>query len=388
MKKAYTLLTVLLPILGVYASPISWFDLGTFLVIIFAIFCLFDKNAIIKISPFLGVLLVYTILTTGLNLMLPNSTKYSGEFSIIMRMVRFVVMLVVMLGIGYTTYFDFDLTMKYLRRVTLIVGAYAILQLLFFYATGLKLINVFGPTKQGIMFDSMLGEYETTYRPPSLFLEPSSVAYYVMPYLCYALFHKYIDQKDKKQSYIYAAIISVGVLCTTSGQGVLCVFALWMIWLFYYLITNKIQKGLIVAIVFIIAAFVILSNERVAYTLERIFISENGGSNAIDARYEGYEAFARLPMLFKIIGMGYGNYSEKIYYSSFADILFCTGILGCTLVLILYGVCFAKGTTYQKMIVIATLILMFGGGVYTAALLCFYLPVTFWGKVSNDRRLK
>lgn len=377
MKKAYTLLTVLLPILGVYASPISWFDLGTFLVIIFAIFCLFDKNAIIKISPFLSVLLVYTILTTGLNLMLPNSTKYSGEFSIIMRMVRFVVMLVVMLGIGYTTYFDFDLTMKYLRRVTLIVGAYAILQLLFFYTTGLKLINVFGPTKQGIMFDSMLGEYETTYRPPSLFLEPSSVAYYVMPYLCYALFHKYIDQKDKKQSYIYAAIISVGVLCTTSGQGVLCVFALWIIWLFYYLITNKIQKGLIVAIVFIIAAFVVLSNERVVFTLERIFFTDDSALSAVDARYQGYDAFGRLSTLFQIIGTGYGNYSEKIYYSSFADILFCTGIIGCILVLLLYGNIFRKGAVYQKVLVVATLLLMLGGGVYTATLLCFYLPLLF-----------
>ena len=133
MKKAYTLLTVLLPILGVYASPISWFDLGTFLVIIFAGFCLFDKRAIIKISPFLGVLLVYTIFTTVLNFILPDSTKYSADFSIIMRMARFVVMLVVMLGIGYATYFDFELTIKYLRRVTLVVGVYSILQLLFFY---------------------------------------------------------------------------------------------------------------------------------------------------------------------------------------------------------------------------------------------------------------
>ena len=99
MKKAYALLTVLLPILSVYASPISWFDLGTFLVIIFACFCLVDKDAKFKPNVILLLVLFYTILITLINLFFPESLKYSDTFSIIMGLVRFVFMITIMLHI-------------------------------------------------------------------------------------------------------------------------------------------------------------------------------------------------------------------------------------------------------------------------------------------------
>ena len=372
MKKAYTLLTVLMPILSVYASPISWFDLGTFLVIIFACFCLIDKDAKFKTNAILLLLLLYTSLITLVNLFLPGNILYSDTFSIIMRLIRFVFMLTIMIGIGFSSYFDFDLIIKYLRIVTLIVAIYAIIQLLFYYATGLKLINVFGPTKQGISFDSVLGEYEVTYRPPSLFLEPSNVAYFVMPYLCYSLFHKYADNKEAKQCYVDAIIVSIGVICTTSGQGLLCLFTLWTIWLIYYVFS---RKNAFIIIVFVLVMGMLFSNERVLYGLDRIFALDSDELSAVDARYQGYTAFGNLSMIFKLFGTGFGNYDENIYYSSFADILFCTGIIGLVFVLALYTLCFVQGKLYQKVLVFTSILLMFGGGVYTASLLCFYLPL-------------
>ena len=377
MKKAYALLTVLLPILSVYASPISWFDLGTFCVLVFAIFCLVDVNNLkFSMSKYLVWILVYTIATTGINLFIANTKLYSEELSVIMRTARFAVLLVIMLGIGYGSYFDFALIKKYLRVVTLIVAWYAVAQWLFFNVTGAKLINVFAPTKQGVEFESALSKYETTYRPPSLFLEPSSMAYYVMPYLCYTLFRPFVDKKDSKQAYIDAGSITLGVICTTSGQGMLCVLAVWAIWVLRYLFTNRAKKGVPVLIAVVIIAIAVFATERVSFAFERIFTKDVAGS-AVVARYHGYKEFMKLDSAYAIFGTGYGNYDENIYFSSFSDLLFCTGLVGFLSVLFMYLRFIRKGCFYKKALAIVSLILMAGGGIYTATLLCFYLPLFF-----------
>lgn len=375
MKKIYTFLVVSLPILAVYMSPISGLDFGTFCVLIFGGLCVLRKRAIVHSNKVLILLIVYMIAITSFAIFLSNMTKYSSEFSILVRTARFVIMIIIMIGIGLGTYLEHDLLIKYLRGITLIIAVYAILQMLFFNITGLKLINVFGPTKQGVVFESMLGEYEATYRPPSLFLEPSSVTYYVVPYLCYALFHTYINKEDKKKSFGDAIIVSGSLLCTTSGQGMIVLCGLWTAW--FLKMFKKIDiKKIFVGIPLTIAVLAALSsNSTVQYTIER-FTERNGGSiNAIDARYGGYLAYKELDVLNKVFGMGFGNYDENIYYSSIADILFCTGAIGLTLVLMLYVSLWKKGSLYQKILILATWVLMLGGGVYSATYLCFYLPI-------------
>ena len=238
MKKAYALITVLLPVLAVYSSPISGFDLGTFVVLGFGVCCIVDfflKNKWRFKVPFpLFVVMLYTVLVTVVTIIESNSMHYSSETSIIMRTARFVLMLVIMLFIATPAYFDYELMEKYLRRVTLFVSIYAMFQLLFYSVTGLKLINVFGATKQGVQFESTLDKYETTYRPPSIFLEPSSVTYYVVPYLVIALFASFsegkLGERNKRRDLIDAIIITLGVVCTTSGQGAIAIAVVWSLW--------------------------------------------------------------------------------------------------------------------------------------------------------------
>lgn len=380
MKKAYALLTVFLPVLAVYASPIPGFDLGTFIVLAFGLVCISfaNKTTQVKIPIALLLVLAYTALSMAMAIIDTESHNYSSTSSIIMRTVRFLFMLVIMLCIGAPSYFDYELIEKYLRRLTLFVAVYAVIQLIFYNITGAKLINVIAPTKIGITFDSQLSEYETTYRPPSIFIEPSSVTYYIVPYLCIALFASFSGNtfgvRNRKRDLIDAIIITIGALCTTSGQGIIVVVLAWTFWLVLSVFKRGNKKNLLLAPVIIIVVVYLYSSGALDFTLERMGINSDS-QNAIDARMGGYMAFDQLSTLSQIIGTGYGNYREDIYFTSFADIMFCTGYIGLILVVSMYLHFFVKGHTFQKVMVVSSAIIMLGGGIYTATYLCFYLPL-------------
>lgn len=375
MKRFYNLLIVFLPILSVYASPLPGFDLGTMLVVIFGIFCLIkNKKIFFKMNYDFAMIIGYTGLITILAICFSN-VRYSSDSSIVLRTVRFILLLVIMIGIGYSHYFDFKYYIKILRKVTLFVAIYAIIQWIWFNITGLKLINVIGTTKQAVEFNENLGKYETIYRPPSIFLEPSSVTYFVIPYLCYCLFNNK-DKNEMKRNIIEAVIISLGLLCTTSGQGIVALIAVWILWMVFGLFKADLNR--ILWIIPIIVVFVWISSTNIIeYSLNRVFNSGDSMS-AIDARSGGYDEYSKLSDVRKIFGVGFGNYNEEIYYSSFADILCSTGIVGLLLVVTFYLRRLIKGAEFQKILVILSFVLMSGGGIYTASLLCFYIPILIY----------
>jgi len=395
MKKAYTLITVLLPVLAIYSSPIRGFDLGTVVVLVFGVCCVLDfllrNKGRFKISVPMVIVMLYTAVITMATIVEANTVYYSSESSIIMRTARFILMLFIMLFIATPSYFDYALFEKYLRRVTLFVSIYAMVQLLFYTVTGLKLINVFGATKQGVQFESTLEQYEVTYRPPSIFIEPSNVTYYIVPYLAISLFASFSEGKlgvrDKRRDLIDAIIISLGVVCTTSGQGAVVLGVVWSLWVIISVFKKGMAKNIKFFPILGVAALYLYNSDSFQYTIGRLNTSGTELS-AIDARYAGYLAFDFLSRDTKIFGTGYGNYIEEIYYPSFADIMFCTGIVGLILVLVMYLMFFRKGCTFQKVLVILSFVVMMGGGIYTATYLCFYLPLLLFVFVDEEKRRK
>ena len=97
--------------------------------------------------------------------------------------------------------------------------------------------------------------------------------------------------------------------------------------------------------------------------------------NAVEARQGGYLLFDTLSGTYKVFGTGYGNYNDSVYYSSFAEIMFCTGYIGLVLVMLLFLGPLRKGSIFQKVLAVSCVLLMSGGGIYTASYLCLYLPL-------------
>ena len=382
--KFYTFLSVFNPMLAVYISPIPGVDLGTFLILLFMILFFLNNNRIVFRMPrSLVLLLVYTVFTTFIGI---TGIHYSEPASIFLRLFRYVLVLVVMVGFGFSNYFDEDIFVKYLHRASLIVAGYAMLQAVLYLIIGYTLPGTFGFTKMDYTPDDTLGSVSSVmdffYRPTSLFYEPSHASYFMCPYLCYLLFiNKDIKDKKVRNSAIF---LSLGILVTTSGQGLAALVTCWGIWTL-----KELKHFNLKAIFFLIIAIAIIwANFDIYRIVERVITTDDYSS--IDSRRGGYDIIKETPLYKLILGFGYGNYDPTIYYSSFAEIITCTGFIGLFLTLNMYLRVFVKGVEFQKVLVLVSFLLMAGGGIYTASYLCLYLPMLFyhkWGSNSSSHVL-
>ena len=367
----FTFLCVCQPILAVYRSPVSGFDLGTFFILLaFPFMLAFNKWRGLIAPNGIAWVLIYAFLCTFF-CFISNEHFYSSQSSVINRTLRYVILLFIIICFGMPNFFSWKKYISYLRTFSLLVSGYAILQYVMFYVLHIKLPNTFGPVKQG--GGGAVPEFilDPTYRPPSIFLEPSAAAYYLTPFLCYILFFEGLKSRRGAFS---AIVVTLGILCTTSGQGLFVLILCWGVW---YLRSMKDlnYKQLIIGV---LGLALILTYFDLSFTIDRIFTNDE--MNAIDARSGGYEMIKKLPIENMIVGNGYGNYDETVYYSSFAEIIFCTGFTGLVLVIVMYLRAFHRGNLFQKMLVLSSFILMSGGGIYTATFLCFYLPLIFFDK--------
>lgn len=370
-----------MPLLYIYRSPVPGVDWGTALVVLLSFsFLSGNRKHYSGMSSALIVLLLYSVVCTGVNLVI-GTTNYSSITSVITRVGRFVVVMVIMMGFGFSNHFVPEKYLRLLRGLTLFVAGYAMLQALVFRLSGVKLINVIGDINRDLALTSALSEYESMYRPPSIFAEPSHASYFMVPYLCYVLFCKSSsDDMMNKKLFREALFVTLGILFTTSGQGLTVLAACWGIW--FLRSAKKLNFKSI--FIFLCALVLLLYNFDFNSTINRVTKTE--GMSAVDARQQGYLLFEQLSETYKFFGTGFGNYDDHIYYSSFAEILFCTGYIGLSLVLLLFLSPLLKGQMFQKVLAVSCVLLMAGGGIYTASYLCLYLPLLVykgWDKVNS-----
>jgi len=124
------------------------------------------------------------------------------------------------------------------------------------------------------------------YRPSGFFLEPSHIFLYCFPLICLLLLLPGVDRARKRS----AAIMSVGVILSTSGMGIAVVVGLWSLYELLYrsgremtaqkrmkkLFTRKNALILIAIIAVLIVAYLTLPFLRRA--VNRIFVVESGTS--------------------------------------------------------------------------------------------------------------
>ncbi len=150
---------------------------------------------------------------------------------------------------------------------------------------------------------SVSGRLMSFYRPSAFFLEPSHFALYCFPSVALAL----LNGQPLRRKWPLAAFLSLGILLTTSGMGIVMVFGLWGLCLLRLLMgqgtfSEKIKSlvkpralllyGIIIA-VFLVAYFAVPVFRS---SINRIFIpSDSTGRNAIQGRINsGLEALSLL----------------------------------------------------------------------------------------------
>lgn len=386
IKKIYTFIIIFFPLLSIYRSPIAAIDLGTFLMCIVGFTVVLKKACVVELQGRLLPLILYVVAITSISIF--SVSLYSSSAIILMRMLRFVILLGIF-SFCSKEYFCFDYGVHLLQKLTIVASIYLIIQFLVYTASGYILPNFIpGLTKaQGLVQSNVLSEYANFYRPTSFFLEPSSFVYFAALMLICSLFlQEYTEIRNKN---ITAILITVAIILSTSGQGFIVLAVAWGCWLLKLLIQKqfdrvKLLKTIGIFIIMLIAVPIIMRSEVITNTLGRIFVEDPNKMSAIDARSGGYDMFNNLSLFRKIVGMGFGNLPDNMYFSSIADILFTLGIIGLIIVLVIYLKLFISGKLFQKMLCVVSIVLMFGGGLFTATYLLFYLSFITYRKFTME----
>ncbi len=359
----FIFLCVFLPILSSYLSPIPGVDFGTFLVLVFTPYMLCAGKWKFHLPLLLVVVLIYTFFCTIYALL--GTEFFSTPTSIVTRTGRFLFLIIILIGRGIPSFYEENKFIRFLGKVSIIVAAYAIIQYIAYYFTGIRLPNIFfsAAKPKPTMFVDIIAEY----RPASFLLEPSHASYYLTPYLCCTLFKK--ELKKEKNNMLKSFLITLGILCTTSGQGLIIVAICWGIWLFREFKSFNFRRIIVIAVFGVL----LLLNFDFSYTINRMTTTEE--LNAVDGRMGGYNLISKMDVSELIIGKGFGNYDETVFYASYADIIFCTGFIGLILVVLMFLSFFIKGDFFKRVLILCFLVLMGGSGIYSATFICFFFPL-------------
>ena len=182
------------------------------------------------------------------------------------------------------------------------------------------------------------------YRPSGIFLEPSHFFLYSFPVMAILL----LSPKLEKDRLYTVCLISIAMICTTSGMGVLVVVALWAVYLILY-VNRKTKKLnlkqilslrtiLLIIVGLVIVVFVYHYVPIINETINRILINEAGQSLAIDGRVRLANMLIS-KMSKKEIFFGTSVVSDSIDFnlSGFHSTLYRFGVIGIILTYWFYG---------------------------------------------------
>lgn len=366
-----SILIGLAPLLGAYRSPIEIIDMSTFLFLGCYILLLLKGKCYFNNSSF-NLIFLYILIITPISIMLQSfyPSSYSIPFNtVFLRYGKFVVLLGGYLILTKNQDFDTKLCIKVIRCVVYISFIFIIVQRAF-YLTGRILNNPFIKYASSDLYNGY-SMVSTLFRPSAIFLEPSHMALYCIAFLCYTLFSE--GNKTKKRD---TMITIISIICTGSGMGVLSVVALMIYW---SICAKKLSlKRILIIIILVAVAFLLYQTEFMQAVLARVFTNNAaGGGNAFVGRIgKGYIIWSQLPLLYKLIGNGFGNIAPNLYFNGITYMLNTIGICGCFLFVILIIRTYKASQKWSRILLLLYCALLFGSQLFTASSLMFYFSLT------------
>lgn len=392
--KGYSVFLALMPVISIYASGVPGLNAGDILFVIFAFMAIFSKASgrhsfNRKQSNALLLLVVYIIFSACLASLFQAPTL-THTIDIFVRSIRFTfyVICVVLLS---RQYFDFETAANVVVKVSIAATVFMIAQYILYFQFGI-ILKGFLPFLPVYSSEYVTQNYELMYsiyfyRPTSFFLEPAWYAQYVIVALAILLFRGSIRNKYDISGAIF---ITLGIILSTSAQGLVFAAFLWMI--FGLKLKKRTLKGallFLMNIILIIFAFSTLyQTDIIQRSLSRINIASETG--AYSARFGGFDSFINnVPDNFKAIGLGYGSVPNNVWMSSAAYMLYGAGIIGFLLTCILfYKYYLASKHLASKLICLIFFAMFFGASIFNSYMLVFYFSFIIYEGNRCDECIK
>ena len=361
IAKIYAWLLVLVPVLSQY--QVGPLDLDV--IIMAGFFCFYllysGRVALHGVNKQILGIICYIVVITTINIVIGR--KYSPVSSIVVRAGKYCLYLFIVFFVG-NRFITYETMMRTYRTIVYTATIYIIIQTVAYYGAGITL-----PNKLGGSSHSNNGAEVGRLR--SFYSEPAAYGYVTAPFIACSLFGvHYRDGKNRNA--VDALFATVGIILSTSGQGIIVTAVIWGLWVLLQIINGGFRNvgKLALLVSAVVASLVLYKTGILEFALGRFDAGSESG--AVSARMSGYETLTLLSPFQRIFGAGYGNYVventfdlnvfyDVVNYSSIAQFLFTQGILGTGLWCVFFCTVFWRGTACSRVLVIAMLVLSIGG---------------------------
>lgn len=369
-----------LPILSMYRSPLPYFDLGLFSMIIVLFVHIFgtvrnrfnSRGLIVDREVKIWIIYI-TCLVVSLFF---SGSAFSTCLLIVIKNIICVLLLILLYGYKLI---DYNLLAKYYMKICDLSVYFILLQYLIYYGFGKLIFGYIEPMMMVAPNDHYIMGTARYFRAASLFREPSVYFSFIFVGIVIAMF-------DKKKNIKRAVLYTMGVICSTSGMGIAVTFALWVVFLFTNIIHNKNNaKYAFLIMLWVIAVYMFCSSPIGINILERVFNKSYKGGNAISGRLGGYYTLGDLRGLHFLFGNGYGSHtfyyrsdSVNTYYPSWAFILYGIGVVGLIVTMIIFARLWIR--SYKKvsrMLLLSIVMLGFVHTIFNGSNILFLMPFVY-----------
>ncbi|MBE6004386.1 MAG: hypothetical protein E7232_09950 [Lachnospiraceae bacterium] len=375
ISKIYSVLIIILPVLWAIKSPIKVLSMGEFLllpVMLIEFGNIFFKQKKIRIPRGLLCFYFIPILCTVVASITSNWFSFAESLTVVSRIMYYFLLILIA-----QKHFDLDFAVKFYMCLSILLSSYLMAQVIthFLFRVDLPILANY----PNILFGN--AEYMSTqqyyklfsFRPASLFREPSWFADYICPIIAIILFGGELTKSIHNISWgrrlIYAFYLTTCVILSTSSLGILYCSVIWSC--FVFLSNNELEfKSFIkieVTITMIALVIFALGSEVFSNSLNRL----RSGSSIGPRLFRGLIIFSNVDLFHQFFGVGINNIGNFVLYRNIQTVfdetdlnytvtstnrLIATGIIGLSALIYFWIIQFNK----QKRSIGKVLMLMMG----------------------------
>ena len=402
--KYWTLCLLLIIPFSMYYIGVTSFKLPELLMILGILLFFFVNKGRILISYDLGLFLQMMIILFFLSV-ISSVARMDLQPASIIRHLR-LALYVFFIVIAYVM-IEKPVLLKLLRIITIISASYVLVQYFTYFVSGIALPNNLLPLP---VSRETVEEFSTTFekyyfRAFGFFAEPSFFAKFIIPGFAYSLY----GWDKKKIDYFSCILIAVAIFCSTSLQGI--VFIIFMVlcrgrhFLHNKRVSVVVIRRMLFFVLFLLFFLYFFSQYKGwDYILLRFdnllsFDFRAGGSMSFRL-LRGYFVYDQLPLLFQIIGLGFGGIADYIianniytpfdvsiyanataaaYVNGISYVLITGGIFGFIVFAYYYYKIYNHANTVNKLILLTYLLMLFSGGGIFNITMCYFFAFVFIG---------
>lgn len=401
LAKIAMILFLISPIIRYYEIPGTSIELlsmvGIVNLFIFLFIVIQRKNNFSQPIRIFIIFFVWGIITTLLSLLANGFVNLDPAKinNYIFTIINFLNLFLIIIIISY-----YKIAYKQYEAISIILISALFLQVLLFYGfnyaldlkiPGLRLIDHYEVSFRNL---EIRLAYGTDPRFTSFFSEPAHFVQYIAPYLIIKLF---VLKTINFKKLMAAFVISLSMLLTLSGNGIVVLLFIWSIYIVILLFTER-KTALIFIIVPVIISLILLSiNYFDSYLdISSLFLNSDGDPTKADYRiYRGFYIYGNLPFWNQLFGTGYRNAKDFIlfynittpydypgenveYMSAITQIMVYFGLIGLITYIILFLKLFVKQIMVSKILVAVLLLLSFSSSIFNDSVFFIYVFMIFY----------